>query len=77
MNDDSFRDLMGKQIRGHVGAAFGQSIWERLVERPHYIQIDMLEGTDYESPARARSPGVGPKAITCSTWRPLPASSPA
>lgn len=35
MDDDSFRDLMGEHIRDHVGAAFDQSLWERLVERLH------------------------------------------
>lgn len=47
LDDDSFRDLMGEHIRDHVGAAFDQAVWERLVERLHYMQIDMLEGTDY------------------------------
>ena len=47
LDDDSFRDLMGEHIRDHVGAAFDQAVWERLVERLHYMQIDMLEGADY------------------------------
>ncbi len=48
MDDASFRDLMAEHIREHVGAAFDQSVWERLVERIHYMKIDISEGADYE-----------------------------
>jgi len=47
-NDDGFRDLMAEQIKEHVGEAFDEVVWERLVARLHYMKIDMLEGTDYE-----------------------------
>ena len=48
IDDDAFRILMDEHIREHVGAAFDQSVWGRLVERFHYMKIDMLEDTDYE-----------------------------
>ena len=48
VDDDSFRDLMAEHIRDYVGAAFDQSVWERLVERLHYMKIDILDGADYE-----------------------------
>jgi len=48
LDDDSFLDLIAEHIRDHVGIAFDQSVWEPLVERLHYMKIDMLEGADYE-----------------------------
>jgi len=48
VDDDSFRDLMAEHIRDYVGTAFDQSVWERLVERLHYMKIDILDGADYE-----------------------------
>ena len=48
MNDDAFRELMAEKIGDHVGEAFDQAVWGRLVERIHYMKIDMLESTDYE-----------------------------
>ena len=48
MDDDGFRDLMSEHIREHVGAVYDQSVWERLVERLHYMKIDMLQSADYE-----------------------------
>ena len=47
MDDDGFRDLMADKIGDHIGAAFVQDVWKRLVERIHYMKIDMLEGADY------------------------------
>ncbi|WP_058557946.1 glucose-6-phosphate dehydrogenase [Thiohalocapsa sp. ML1] len=48
MDDDAFRNLMGEQIRDHVGAAFDESVWTGLCERLHYMKIDMLNGADYD-----------------------------
>lgn len=48
MDDASFRDRMAESIRDHVGAAFDQSVWERLVARLHYMRIDIHEGAAYE-----------------------------
>ena len=48
MDDASFRDRIADQIQENVGRAFDQSVWERLVERIHYMKIDMLESADYE-----------------------------
>jgi glucose-6-phosphate 1-dehydrogenase len=48
LDDAGFRDRMAEQIADHVGAAFDQRVWERLRERIHYMQIDMLADADYE-----------------------------
>ncbi|NBC12208.1 MAG: glucose-6-phosphate dehydrogenase [Gammaproteobacteria bacterium] len=48
MDDDGFRNLMGEQIRDHVGEVFDEDVWTKLCERLQYMQIDMLSGPDYE-----------------------------
>jgi len=48
LDDDGYRGLAAEKIEEHVGAPFAQDVWERLVERIHYMRIDMLESTDYE-----------------------------
>jgi glucose-6-phosphate 1-dehydrogenase len=48
LDDDAFRDMMGQQIRAHVGQAFDDQVWMRLCERLQYMQIDMLNPPDYE-----------------------------
>jgi len=48
LDDDGFRELMAEQIERNVGEIFDPSVWERLVDRLHYMKIDMLESADYE-----------------------------
>ena len=48
MDDDGFREMMADEIGEHVGKVFDQQVWNRLLERIHYMKIDMLEGADYQ-----------------------------
>ncbi len=48
MDDDGFRARIGEPMREHLGEAFDQGVWERLVARIHYMQVDLLDGTHYE-----------------------------
>jgi len=48
LDDSGFRNRMAERIQEHVGEAFDQAVWERLEARLHYMQIDMLDGADYE-----------------------------
>ncbi len=48
MDDDGFREMMADKIGEHVGKVFDQQVWNRLLERIHYMKIDMLEGADYQ-----------------------------
>ncbi|MBK1700000.1 glucose-6-phosphate dehydrogenase [Thiococcus pfennigii] len=42
------RERIAGQVEDSLGAAFDRRVWEGLVSRIHYMQIDMLEGADYE-----------------------------
>ncbi len=48
LDDESFRSHVADQISEHVGEVFDPAVWERLVQRIHYMKIDMLDGADYE-----------------------------
>jgi glucose-6-phosphate 1-dehydrogenase len=48
LNDEAFRDLMAEQIADSVGEAFDAAVWDRLVQRLHYMRLDMLDGAHYE-----------------------------
>lgn len=48
LDDEGFRARIGESIPEHLGNAFDQDVWERLVARIHYMQVDLLDGTHYE-----------------------------
>ncbi|MBK1731097.1 glucose-6-phosphate dehydrogenase [Thiococcus pfennigii] len=48
LDDQAFRERIAGQVEDSLGAAFDRRVWEGLVSRIHYMQIDMLEGADYE-----------------------------
>lgn len=48
LDDEGFRARIGESIREHLGNAFDQDVWERLVARIHFMQVDLLDGTHYE-----------------------------
>ena len=48
MDDDAFHSLLAEKIRAHVGEVFQPSVWERLMQRIHYMKIDMLAGSEYD-----------------------------
>jgi len=48
LDDDGFREQMADQIHDNVGGAFSQEVWDRLVQRIHYMKMDMLDGSHYE-----------------------------
>jgi glucose-6-phosphate 1-dehydrogenase len=48
MDDDAFHSLLAEKIREHVGEVFQPSVWERLMQRIHYMKIDMLAGSEYD-----------------------------
>ena len=48
MDDEGFRERLAEQIRDNVGGAFSQEVWDRLVQRIHYMKMDMLDGSHYE-----------------------------
>lgn len=48
LDDAGFRERVANDIARHVGPAFDTAVWERLVQRLYYMQIDMLAGADYE-----------------------------
>jgi len=48
LDDDGFRALITDQIDSHVGEVFDKEVWDWLVQRIHYMQIDMQSGPDYE-----------------------------
>ena len=49
MDDEGFRERLAEQIRDNVGGAFSQEVWDRLVQRIHYMKMDMLDGSHYEN----------------------------
>jgi glucose-6-phosphate 1-dehydrogenase len=48
LDEDGFRAMVAEKIRDHVGDAYDETVWERLVQRIHYMRMDMLSGPDYE-----------------------------
>ncbi len=48
MDDDAFRAMLADSIRQHVGEVFEPSVWARLIQRIHYMKVDMLAETEYE-----------------------------
>ena len=43
LDDQAFRERIAGQVEDSLGAAFDRRVWEGLVSRIHYMQIDMLE----------------------------------
>ena len=49
LDDASFRDNLAEEVRQHLGAAWNQATWERLCERLHYMQGNILEVDTYKA----------------------------
>ncbi len=48
LDDEGFRARLNEQMRETLGAAFDQATWDWLLERLHYLQLDMLNPDDYQ-----------------------------
>jgi len=48
LDDDSYRTMMSDHLSENAGETFKPEVWERLVERIHYMKIDMLKQSEYD-----------------------------
>jgi glucose-6-phosphate 1-dehydrogenase len=47
LDDRSFRERVSEDIRQHLGDAYQQDVWDRLAQRIHYMQGNILEQETY------------------------------